>query len=124
MVVMSGAKAFVKSLEREGVETIFGITGGAVLPIYDELYNSDLRLVMARHEQGAAHMADGYARASGSIGVCMATSGPGATNAVTGIATAYMDSIPMIVITGQGEKDNALQAIAEDFDLDTWWVEI
>ena len=101
MVVMSGAKAFVKSLEREGVETLFGVTGGAVLPIYDELYNSDLRLIMARHEQGAAHMADGYARASGSVGVCLATSGPGATNLVTGLATANIDSAPVVGFTGQ-----------------------
>jgi len=101
VVVMSGAKAFVKSLEREGVETMFGVTGGAVLPIYDELYNSDLRLIMARHEQGAAHMADGYARASGSVGVCLATSGPGATNLVTGLATANIDSAPVVGFTGQ-----------------------
>ena len=98
---MTGARAFVEALEREGVDVIFGVTGGAVLPICDELYSSDVRFVMARHEQGAAHMADGYARASGRVGVCMATSGPGATNLVTGIATANIDSVPLVAFTGQ-----------------------
>jgi acetolactate synthase-1/2/3 large subunit len=101
MVEMSGAKAFVKSLERENVDILFGVTGGAVLPVCDELYGSDVRFVMARHEQGASHMADGYARASGRVGVCMATSGPGATNLVTGIATANIDSSPVVAFTGQ-----------------------
>ncbi len=101
MVEMSGARAFVEAIEREGVKTMFGVTGGAVLPICDELYSSDVRFVMARHEQGAAHMADGFARASGRVGVCMATSGPGATNLVTGIATANIDSVPMVAFTGQ-----------------------
>ena len=101
MVEMTGARAFVEALEREGVDVIFGVTGGAVLPICDELYSSDVRFVMARHEQGAAHMADGYARASGRVGVCMATSGPGATNLVTGIATANIDSVPLVAFTGQ-----------------------
>ena len=97
----TGAKALVKALESEGVEFIFGYPGGATLPIYDELARSSIKHILARHEQGAAHMADGYARASGKVGVCMATSGPGATNLVTGIATAYMDSIPIVAITGQ-----------------------
>ena len=101
MVEMSGARAFVEAIEREGVKTMFGITGGAVLPICDELFASDVRFVMARHEQGAAHMADGFARASGRVGVCLATSGPGATNLVTGIATANIDSSPMVAFTGQ-----------------------
>jgi acetolactate synthase-1/2/3 large subunit len=101
MVEMSGAKAFVEALEREGVEILFGVTGGAVLPICDELWNSDLRFVMARHEQGASHMADGFARASGRVGACLATSGPGATNLVTGIATANIDSSPVVAFTGQ-----------------------
>jgi len=101
---MIGAKALMKSLKREGVSTIFGIPGGATLPIYDELYNSDIRHILCRHEQSAAHMADGYARASGKVGVCFATSGPGATNLVTGIATAYADSSPIIAITGQVPK--------------------
>ena len=101
MVEMSGARAFVEAVEREGVDIMFGITGGAVLPVCDELFASDVRFVVARHEQGAAHMADGFARASGRVGVCMATSGPGATNLVTGIATANIDSVPMVAFTGQ-----------------------
>jgi acetolactate synthase-1/2/3 large subunit len=96
-----GAKALIKSLEHEGVSTIFGYPGGQILPTYDELYDSDIRHILVRHEQAAAHAADGYARATGRVGVCLATSGPGATNLVTGIATAYMDSIPIVAITGQ-----------------------
>jgi acetolactate synthase-1/2/3 large subunit len=98
---LSGAKALVRTLESLGVEIIFGYPGGATLPIYDELAKSSIRHVLARHEQGAAHMADGYARATGKTGVCMATSGPGATNLVTGLANAYMDSSPLVAITGQ-----------------------
>jgi len=98
---MTCAKALIESLKREEVEVIFGYPGGVMLPIYDELYNSDIRHILVRHEQGAAHMADGYARVSGKVGVCMATSGPGATNLVTGIANANMDSIPIVAITGQ-----------------------
>lgn len=101
MTKMSGAKALIESLERQKVTSIFGIPGGAVLPIYDILHDSKIRHILSRHEQGAAHAADGYARASGLPGVCMATSGPGATNLVTGIATAYMDSSPVIALTGQ-----------------------
>jgi len=101
MVEMTGAEAVVEALKREDVSVIFGIPGGANLPIYDELYDSGIRSILCRHEQSAAHMADGYARASGRVGVCMATSGPGATNLVTGIATAYMDSSPIVAITGQ-----------------------
>ncbi|MFS8543725.1 MAG: biosynthetic-type acetolactate synthase large subunit [Limnochordales bacterium] len=97
---MTGAQALVECLKAEGVEYIFGIPGGAVLPLYDALYDSGLRTVLCRHEQGATHMADGYARATGRPGVVLATSGPGATNLVTGLATAYMDSIPMVAITG------------------------
>ncbi|GAB6286867.1 MAG: acetolactate synthase large subunit [Methanoregula sp.] len=97
----TGAKILIESLQREGVETIFGYPGGSVLPIYDELYDSPLRHILVRHEQAAAHAADGYARASGRVGVCLATSGPGACNLVTGIATAYMDSVPIVAITGQ-----------------------
>jgi acetolactate synthase-1/2/3 large subunit len=97
----TGAQILVESLLAEGVDTIFGYPGGAVLPIYDALYDADLRHILTRHEQGAAHAADGYARASGKPGVCLATSGPGATNLVTGIANAYMDSVPMVAITGQ-----------------------
>ncbi len=98
---MQGAKAIVESLKREGVEVIFGIPGGASIPFYDALYDSDIRTILTRHEQGAAHAADGYARASGRVGVCTATSGPGATNLTTGIATAYMDSSPIVALTGQ-----------------------
>jgi len=98
---MRGADAVVEALRREGVEVIFGHPGGAILPIYDALYDSGLKHVLVRHEQGAAHMADGYARATGKAGVCFATSGPGALNTVTGLATAYMDSIPVVAITGQ-----------------------
>ena len=101
-----GAKALVKTLEKMGVEIIFGYPGGANLPIYEALASSSIKHVLARHEQGAAHMADGYARATGKVGVCMATSGPGATNLVTGIATAYMDSVPVLAITGQVPRNN------------------
>ena len=97
----TGAKLLIESLQREGVDTLFGYPGGSVLPIYDELYDSPLRHILVRHEQAAAHAADGYARASGRVGVCLATSGPGACNLVTGIATAYMDSVPVVAITGQ-----------------------
>lgn len=100
-LVVTGAEALIRCLEAEGVEVVFGYPGGAVLSIYDELYKSNLRHVLVRHEQGAAHAADAYARATGKPGVCIATSGPGATNLVTGIATAYMDSVPLIAITGQ-----------------------
>ncbi|ACV61514.1 acetolactate synthase, large subunit, biosynthetic type [Desulfofarcimen acetoxidans DSM 771] len=96
------AEALVLCLERENVEVIFGYPGGAILPVYDALYKSNkIKHVLVRHEQGAAHAADGYARATGKVGVCMATSGPGATNLVTGIANAYMDSVPIVAFTGQ-----------------------
>ncbi|MEA3282272.1 MAG: acetolactate synthase large subunit [Euryarchaeota archaeon] len=98
---ISGAKALIACLRNEGVDTIFGYPGGVLLPLYDELYDSDIRHILVRHEQGAAHAADGYARATGKVGVCLATSGPGATNLVTGIANAYMDSVPIVAITGQ-----------------------
>ena len=99
---LSGAEILIHSLKDEGVEFIFGYPGGAVLHIYDALFQQDaLKHILVRHEQGATHAADGYARATGKPGVVLVTSGPGATNAVTGIATAYMDSIPMVVISGQ-----------------------
>ncbi|MBI1953661.1 MAG: biosynthetic-type acetolactate synthase large subunit [Candidatus Omnitrophica bacterium] len=98
---MKGAQILVECLKREGVDVLFGYPGGANLPTYDALHDSDLKHILVRHEQGAAHMADGYARATGKVGVCLATSGPGATNLVTGIATAFMDSVPMVAITGQ-----------------------
>lgn len=93
------------SLKRHGVKHIFGYPGGAILPIYDELYRfeaaGEIEHILVRHEQGASHAADGYARATGKVGVCFGTSGPGATNLVTGIANAHLDSVPMVVITGQ-----------------------
>lgn len=98
---MRGAKALIKSLEAQGVKHIFGILGGVVLPIFDEFYKCGIDVILTRHEQGAAHMADAYGRVTGKPGVCIATSGPGATNIVTGIATAYMDSSPMVALTGQ-----------------------
>jgi acetolactate synthase-1/2/3 large subunit len=98
---MTGAQALVASLEAVGVEVIFGIPGGAILPAYDPLFDSKVRHILVRHEQGAAHAAEGYAMATGKVGVCMATSGPGATNLVTGLADAYMDSVPIVAITGQ-----------------------
>jgi acetolactate synthase-1/2/3 large subunit len=98
---LSGAKAIVDSLKKEKVEVIFGIPGGSTIPFYDAIYDSDLRHILTRHEQCAAHMADGYARVKGVPGVCTATSGPGATNLVTGLAVAYMDSSPVVAITGQ-----------------------
>src|SRR3989338_5118288 len=98
---MKGAQILVECLQREGVEIAFGIPGGVNLPTFDALYQSDIKVILTVHEQGAAHMADGYARATGKVGVCLATSGPGATNLVTGIATAYMDSISIVAITGQ-----------------------
>ncbi len=98
---INGAQMLIKCLKDEGVEVIFGYPGGVVIPIYDALFDSDIRHILVRHEQGAAHAADGYARATGKTGVCMATSGPGATNLITGIANAYMDSVPMVAITGQ-----------------------
>ena len=98
---MNGAQIMVESLKKEGVDIIFGYPGGVLLPLCDQLYDGGIRFVLVRHEQGAAHAADGFARSSGRTGVCMATSGPGATNLVTGIATAYMDSVPMVAITAQ-----------------------
>ena len=97
----TGAEILIECLIKEGVDTIFGYPGGAVLPIYDALFKAPIKHILVRHEQGGVHAADGYARASGKVGVCLVTSGPGATNTVTGIATAYMDSIPLVILTGQ-----------------------
>jgi acetolactate synthase-1/2/3 large subunit len=99
--MLTGAQILMTVLQEEGVDTIFGFPGGAVIDIYDELAKTPIRHILVRHEQGAVHAADGYARASGKVGVCLVTSGPGATNTVTGIASAYMDSIPVVIITGQ-----------------------
>ena len=99
---ISGAQSLVRSLEAAGVDTVFGIPGGAILPLYDPLMDStQIRHILVRHEQGAGHAAEGYAQATGRVGVCMATSGPGATNLVTPIADAHMDSVPLVAITGQ-----------------------
>ena len=98
---LNGSQIVIECLKEQGVDTVFGYPGGAILNIYDELYRhqDEIRHILTSHEQGASHAADGYARATGKVGVCMATSGPGATNLVTGIATAYMDSVPMVAIT-------------------------
>ena len=98
---LNGGQALIKSLEMEGVEVIFGLPGGAILPVYDPIIDSPIRHILVRHEQGAGHMAEGYAHATGRPGVAMVTSGPGATNIVTPLCDAFMDSIPMVVITGQ-----------------------
>ena len=100
---MDGAQALIKGLENEGVEYIWGLSGGAAIPIFDALITTktNIKLILVRHEQGAVHMADGYARSTGKPGVVLVTSGPGATNTVTGILTAHMDSIPIIILTGQ-----------------------
>ena len=100
-MVLTGAQILMECLKREGVDLIFGFPGGAVIDIYDELPKHPIRHILVRHEQAAVHAADGFARASGKVGVCLVTSGPGATNTVTGIATAYMDSIPLVILTGQ-----------------------
>lgn len=101
---MKASRVILEALKREGVEVIFGYPGGQIMPLYDALYDFDIKHILARHEQGAGHAADGYARASGKVGVCFATSGPGATNLVTPIANAYMDSVPMVAITGQVKR--------------------
>jgi len=98
---MSGAKSLVQSLESAGVDVMFGIPGGAILPAYDPIFDSSIRHILVRHEQGAGHAATGYAQVTGRVGVCIATSGPGATNLVTPLADAAMDSVPMVAITGQ-----------------------
>src|SRR3954447_8229943 len=98
---VTGAQSLIKSLENAGADNIFGIPGGAILPAYDPLMDSSIRHILVRHEQGAGHAAQGFAAATGRVGVCMATSGPGATNLVTPLADAHMDSVPMVAITGQ-----------------------
>src|SRR6056297_797236 len=101
-----GAQVLVDSIQNHGVEYIFGLPGGAAIPIFDALVDSPVELVLTRHEQGAAHMADGYARATGKPAVVLVTSGPGATNTITGILTALMDSIPMVIVCGQQTTNN------------------
>ena len=99
--MISGAQIMVRCLQEEQVEVAFGYPGAAICPFYDELYHTNIRHVLVRQEQNAAHEASGYARSSGKVGVCIVTSGPGATNLITGLATAYMDSIPLVAISGQ-----------------------
>ena len=103
--MISGSEALMRALEHQGVKTIFGYPGGSIMPVYDALFDhmDTLHHVLVRHEQGAAHAAEGFARVSGEVGVCLVTSGPGATNTVTGIADAMIDSTPIVVIAGQGE---------------------
>ncbi|MBR5355805.1 MAG: acetolactate synthase large subunit, partial [Lachnospiraceae bacterium] len=99
-MILTGAEIVIECLKEQGVDTVFGYPGGTILNVYDALYShSEIKHILTSHEQGASHAADGYARSTGKVGVCMATSGPGATNLVTGIATAYMDSVPMVAIT-------------------------
>ena len=98
---MTGAQSLVKALEESGVDVMFGIPGGAILPAFDPIYDSKIRHILVRHEQGAGHAATGYAQVTGRVGVCIATSGPGATNLVTPLADAHMDSVPIVAITGQ-----------------------
>ena len=105
-IQMNGAEALIKSLEKVGIEIMFGLPGGSAIPLFDALYKvrKNMKFVLVRHEQGAAHEADGYARATGKPAAVLVTSGPGATNTLTGIMTAHMDSVPMIVITGQSVR--------------------
>lgn len=114
---ISGAEAIIKCLEYENVDTIFGYPGAAICPFYDALYHSKIKHILTRHEQGAAHAASGYARASSKTGVCVTTSGPGATNVITGIATAYMDSIPLVAITGQVETGLIGKDVFQEADI-------
>jgi len=114
---LTGAKAIVKALEQENVKVIFGYPGAAICPFYDALPQSGIRHVLTRHEQGAVHAASGYARVTGKPGVCVATSGPGATNMITGIATAYMDSIPIVAITGQVETESIGKDVFQEVDI-------
>jgi len=103
---MNGAEVLIDALKKEGVDLMFGYPGGAVIPIFDVLYREDkMKFILTRHEQGATHAADGYARATGKVGVCLVTSGPGATNTITGIVTAKLDSVPIVVISGQVRTD-------------------
>ena len=114
---LTGAAAIVKVLEEQGVKTIFGYPGGQVIPLYNALYDAKLHNVLTVHEQGAIHAADGFARATGQVGVCIATSGPGATNIVTGLATAYLDSVPLVAITGQVQAHNLGRDAFQEIDI-------
>lgn len=114
---LKGSQAIIKVLLEQGVDTVFGYPGGQVIPLYDALYDAPLKNVLTAHEQGAIHAADGYARASGKAGVCIATSGPGATNIVTGLATAYLDSVPLVAITGQVPVNNLGRDSFQEIDI-------
>lgn len=114
---LTGAQAIIKVLLEQGVDTVFGYPGGQVIPLYNALYDAPLRNILTVHEQGAVHAADGYARASGRTGVCIATSGPGATNIVTGLATAYLDSVPLVAITGQVPVANLGRDSFQEIDI-------
>lgn len=114
---LKGSQAIIKVLLEQGVDTVFGYPGGQVIPLYDALYDAPLKNVLTAHEQGAIHAADGYARASGKVGVCIATSGPGATNIVTGLATAYLDSVPLVAITGQVPVNNLGRDSFQEIDI-------
>ncbi|WP_346880439.1 thiamine pyrophosphate-binding protein [Clostridium sp. UBA3061] len=117
-MIMKGAKVLIECLKEQGIDTIWGYPGGTILDIFDELYNNeDVKNILAVHEQGATHSADGYARSKGKVGVVLVTSGPGASNTVTGIATAFMDSIPLVVITGQVARPQLGKASFQELDI-------
>ena len=115
--MISGAEIMVKCLEAEGVKVIFGYPGATICPFYDKLYDSDIKHILVRQEQNAAHAASGYSRCSNKPGVCVATSGPGATNLITGIATAYADSVPLVAITGQVRSDLLGRDVFQEADI-------
>lgn len=118
-MILNGSQIVIECLKEQGVDTVFGYPGGTILNIYDELYKNsdDITHILVSHEQGAAHAADGYARTTGKVGVCMATSGPGATNLVTGIATAYMDSVPLVAITANVAKSGLGKDSFQEIDI-------
>ena len=118
-MILNGSQIVIECLKEQGVDTVFGYPGGTILNIYDELYKNsdDINHILVSHEQGAAHAADGYARSTGKVGVCMATSGPGATNLVTGIATAYMDSVPVVAITANVAKSGLGKDSFQEIDI-------
>ena len=118
-MILNGSQIVIECLKEQGVDTVFGYPGGTILNIYDELYKNsdDITHILVSHEQGAAHAADGYARSTGKVGVCMATSGPGATNLVTGIATAYMDSVPLVAITANVAKSGLGKDSFQEIDI-------
>ena len=115
--MISGAEIMVKCLQEEGVSILFGYPGAVICPFFDKLYETDIKAILVRQEQNAAHAASGYARATSKVGVCVATSGPGALNMITGIATAYMDSIPMVAITGQVKSDVLGRDVFQEADI-------